>query len=207
MVVSALNAFTTPNATYLFSDAAIFHPQTLSLAGLINKVAIFPQYSAAISATGRTVAIWSLFTALAAYDFADFTHLIANVPHVLRELTQKHPDQFEDFRIVVAGPGSLFCIQADEGIGTKPLEMTECPVFINPAAVDENDRSIIDLKFDADRSAESGLAIMRAQREKFRVIGGWCQMTTIKPDQIETRILERWPDKIGERINPVVAGS
>jgi hypothetical protein len=205
--MSALNAFTTPNATFLFSDAAICHPQTLALAGLMNKVAIFPQYSAAISATGRTIAIGGLFNALAAHDFADLKHFVDNIPNIIRRLAQEAPDQLEGFRIAIAGPGSLFCIQSDEGIGTKRLEMTVCPVFLNPAAVDESDRSIIDMKFDADRPAESGLAIMQAQREKFRVIGGWCQMTTIKPDSIETRILERWPDRIGEKIKPVVVAA
>ncbi|WP_159012449.1 hypothetical protein [Bradyrhizobium sp. S69] len=202
--MSALNAFVTDDATFLFSDAAICHPQTLALAGLMNKVEIFPQYCAAVAATGRTSAMGHLFAVLAAHDFADRKYFVDNIPNIIRRLAQEAPDQFEGFRIVIAGPGSLFCIQADEGIGTKPFEMTECPVFITPAAVDENDRSIIDMKFDAEQPAQSGLAIMRAQREKFAVIGGWCQMTTIKPNHIETRILERWPDKIGERINPEI---
>jgi hypothetical protein len=43
---------------------------------------------------------------------------------------------------------------------------------------------------------------MLAQREKFDFIGGWCQMTTVRADRVETQMLHRWPDRIGERINP-----
>jgi hypothetical protein len=190
--MSALNAFATDGATFLFSDAAVCHSDSLSVFGLINKVAILPQYTAAVSATGHTFAIESLFNALAARDFADFTHLIDNTPDVLWNLAKEMPA--EGFRIAIAGPGLLFCIQT-EGIRAERYEMTECSDFMSPG--------VSDVQFDADRPAESGLAIMLAQREKFGVIGGWCQMTTVRANHIETRILERWPDKIGELINPM----
>lgn len=202
--MSAVNAFAAPGVTFLFSDAAILHGETLSLVAVGSKVAVFPQYQAAISATGQTLALGYLSTALAQRDFANFAHLIASIPDVLRGLIKHYPAQLDNFRFAVAGPGSLFCIQAEEGIGTKPLEMTECPKFITPAAVDLDDQSIVNMRFDADQPAKSGLAIMNAQRQKFRgLIGGWCQMTTVTPKAITQQMIERWPDKVGQPINPI----
>jgi len=130
--MSALNAFAAKDATFLFSDAAVCHHDSLSVAGLINKVAILPQYTAAVGASGRIFAVESLFNALAAPDFADFTHLIDNTPAVLRNLAKEMPD--EGLRIAIAGPGSLFCIQT-EGIRTKQFEMTECSDYMSPGVL------------------------------------------------------------------------
>lgn len=88
--------------------------------------------------------------------------------------------------------------------------------------------------FDHSNPAQSGLALMNIQRGMWRAIGGqnvspdemkknlkatrmedrtdahrvvgrFCQHTIITRDSTTMRVLERWPDKIGERINPVVA--
>ncbi|RUW26944.1 hypothetical protein [Mesorhizobium sp. M4B.F.Ca.ET.013.02.1.1] len=34
------------------------------------------------------------------------------------------------------------------------------------------------------------------------LIGGICDMTVVKPSSVSTTLLHRWPDKIGERIDP-----
>jgi hypothetical protein len=40
------------------------------------------------------------------------------------------------------------------------------------------------------------------QQALLHIVGGFGQLTTVRRDSIETRILARWPDKIGERIKP-----
>jgi hypothetical protein len=34
------------------------------------------------------------------------------------------------------------------------------------------------------------------------VVGGFAELTIVTPDVIEQRILFRWPDKVGEKVNP-----
>ncbi len=58
----------------------------------------------------------------------------------------------------------------------------------------------IPLTHDMD-PATDGLRIMREQRGCPDLpVGGFCQITTVYRDRIETRILERWPDGVGERM-------
>ena len=80
------------------------------------------------------------------------------------------------------------------------------------------DDSITRFKFDPERPGESGLEIMRAQRLKkfsplgnvgvkhstYYAIGGFCQHTKICRDGISVKVLERWPDKIGSTVMPVM---
>ncbi len=208
--MTAINAWVTPTAAYLFSDAAFLDPKTLRVVGFATKIAYMPEYSAVMATSGNGLATSILAGAIAQHTLANFDHLIDNVSDIFQRCVRLHHDKpfFEDCRLVIAGyskrtdaPG-LYCLQTVAGIGIKPFEITPCPAFINPYAADENDRQIADMDFDSERPSESGLAIMRAQRVKFGVIGGWCQMTTVTRDGIETRVLERWPDKIGEKISP-----
>lgn len=59
--------------------------------------------------------------------------------------------------------------------------------------------------------AVHGLALMQVQRRRrapdfsgnlIHAIGGHCQLTTVHRDGISTQILKRWPDRIGEKIDP-----
>jgi hypothetical protein len=51
-----------------------------------------------------------------------------------------------------------------------------------------------------------GLAIIEAQRrhavDGMFIVGGWASLISVYRDRIEQRILTRWPDKIGQPINP-----
>jgi hypothetical protein len=55
-----------------------------------------------------------------------------------------------------------YVIQERAGLGIDAMKVTSCSMFLNPGCADEADRSLINLRFDPDRPAESGLAIMRA---------------------------------------------
>ena len=217
--MSACNGFVTPTASYLFTDAAVCDPNTFKVLAFLSKVAHIPHCGAAISATGNAM-VTSLFgSTLAQRDLRDFDDLVSQSLDALQKCIRdvealpgatKHV--FENFRIGIAGwspkanAPAFYSIQSNDGIGIKPFELLSCDKFINPAASHENDRSIIDLNFEPKRPAESGLAIVRAQRKmkcgQYYAVGGWAQMTTVTRDGISTRILEKWPDKIGQRIVP-----
>jgi hypothetical protein len=63
--------------------------------------------------------------------------------------------------------------------------------------------------FDPERD---GIRIMEAQRQILQpqgpkgglryITGGFAQLTTVTKEQITTKIIHRWPDKIGEKITP-----
>lgn len=52
-----------------------------------------------------------------------------------------------------------------------------------------------------------GLALIEAQRrhpvDGIFIVGGWATLISIYRDRIEERILMRWPDRVGEKINPL----
>jgi hypothetical protein len=211
--MSACNGFVTSTAAYLFTDAAVVDGETFNVKGFINKVAIVPQCGAAVSATGNLMVHSVFASALADTQLNDFDDLISAGPDMVRKSIRQVAalgvkNVFDGFRIGIAGwspkanAPAFHCIEGDG----PSFEMVSCTRFINPSRAHETDQSILGMKFDPRRPAESGLAIMTAQREKkfgpHYGIGGWCQMTTLTRDSIETRVLKQWPDKIGERITP-----
>ena len=216
--MSACNGFATPTASYLFTDAAVVDPKTFNVLAFMNKVSHLPQCGAAVSATGNLMVLPLFAATLAESNVAGFDNLISMCPEIVRKATRKAAalgaaNIFEGFRIAIAGwspkanAPALYCVQGDDGIGARAFETVSCAKFINPCATHAADQSILRLSFDPAQPAESGLMIMRAQREKkfsaYYGIGGWCEMTTVTRDAITTRILKYWPqDKIGRPISP-----
>ena len=100
------------------------------------------------------------------------------------------------------------------------FELQRATRYISPSQAHGYDGSILSLPFDPARPAESGLAIMQAQREKrfrsingsdqhklYHAVGGFCQHTTVTRDGISIAVLERWPDEIGKSVTPKFSSS
>lgn len=218
--MSALNGFVTRTGTYLFTDAAVVDPATLKPAAFISKVAHLPHVNAAIASTGNALVTAMFASALGERLLSSFDDIVDHGEATLRRCMRNaaqfgNPNLFDDCRIAIAGysPSEgahvLYVIQERAGMGIDAMTMTSCAMFLNPGCTDESDRSLIDLKFDPNRSDHSGLAIMRAQRRVktaggAHVVGGWCQMTTVTQGGIITRALERWPDEIGKSMSPAL---
>lgn len=118
------------------------------------------------------------------------------------------PSTWRDVEIVLAGWSSRE--SAPKALlfeSCNNLAGKEITRFIRPA--------LPDLRFETGDIAQSGLEIMRAQRAAAfpvkdnssggfikdsyprRIVRGFAQHTIVTRNSIETRILERWPDKIG----------
>lgn len=92
----------------------------------------------------------------------------------------------------------------------QPLD----PVALAPMDQETFDRIKLtdqELKGKLD-PVKDGLRIIEAQRhtkgiqgdetEPSHGVGGFAQLTTINANTIKTRIIKRWPDPIGEKLNP-----
>jgi hypothetical protein len=132
------------------------------------------------------------------------------------------PAEWGVFEVILAGwsesknqPCAYHLRGYAEG-GWPAFHVREVTRFRSPS-----DPAHIKFVFEPDNPGGSGLALVRMQREKkhpvilsnghvsdvvYRVAAGFCQHTTVARDGIMMRILERWPDKIGEVANAGVAG-
>jgi hypothetical protein len=76
----------------------------------------------------------------------------------------------------------------------------------NPEAVSVGYRGIRNKSGSMDDCIDDMLTVIKLQRRlKFdggqhSYVGGFVELTVIRPDAIEQRVLHRWPDKIGERV-------
>jgi hypothetical protein len=226
--MSALNCFLTPSSAHLFTDAAIYEPKNIKIAAFASKVTLLPQFNAAISATGRYSNLLFLSAFVAELEFDDFDHLADDFASVVKrsvartnQIDPNNPDLCGDYYTFgLAGwspkknAPAFFVVASGPG---KEVAAEPATKYYSPAAVFEGvDDSITRFKFDPERPGESGLEIMRAQRlKKFPIlggdkysthhaIGGFAQHTVISRDGISVKVLERWPDKIGSTVMPVI---
>ena len=63
----------------------------------------------------------------------------------------------------------------------------------------------IDVNATPDRVIETMRLVLECQRHQYEdgyFVGGHAELTTVTPDGIQQRVLDRWPDEIGELITP-----
>ena len=217
--MSAIGAFVTPSGTHLFTDGACLDADG-RLVGLSNKVFVLPRWNAAFALSGAAWMGGLLSNALADVDAADFDDLAADhFGMTLRKAlafaaSSGHPSHMLTTVIALAGwsesrdKPALFTVTTFDRFEAKAFEPVPATRFLNPAG-------FCDLQsFEPQRPTETGLAMMRSIRcTKFDAlstpdrrnifgVGGWCQHTVVARDNISTRVIERWPDRIGQQINP-----
>jgi|GEM_PF-1749387 hypothetical protein len=227
--MSALNCFLTPDAAHVFTDAALYEPEKIKVGAFASKVTLLPQYNAVIGSTGRYYNQMLLSFAFAELQYDNFDCLAADfAPLVKRAVAKTNliaPNgayMWGEYTFGLAGwspkqnSPAFFVVASGPG---KEVAAVPATKYYSPAAVfDGVDDSITRFKFDPERPGESGLAIMRAQRLKkfsplgnvgvkhslYHAIAGFCQHTIVSRDGISVKILERWPDKIGAAVMPVM---
>jgi hypothetical protein len=212
--MTAINVCIVPGAVHLFTDAGHIDIGKNRVEGIANKVMIAPEYNAAIAASGFAFIEKIMASVLAQTSFVDFDALATGFPALIKQaiVHGTHygaPSSWPNCEIVLAGwsrgkdePVAIVFESAD---GFRGKEVTR---FVRPA--------VGGLSFDCENVAESGLALMRAQRNTVftitddlaprqgftansyhrRVVYGFCQETVVTRDAITTRVLERWDDKV-----------
>ncbi|HEY4200057.1 MAG TPA: hypothetical protein VGM83_05815 [Devosiaceae bacterium] len=197
-----------------------------TIVGENAKVYALPHLNAVITVRGSQAAFAMIAGWLTCNVFA-YNDLRHSLPEILSVLTPAD-GAGETIEVVVAGftnaggADSFFIVNHDRhpeapilkaltigGISMMPggdsVKVAVEPLFPVPMTnVDQLDPE------------EIGLAIMGAQRQilddvpgllraaKAHLVGRFAQMTSIYRDHIDTRILKRWPDPIGDKINPNV---
>lgn len=145
------------------------------------------------------------------------------VAYVMFELVFKLCQHGATFDLVVAGlsssrgPDSFLICDHDRYGGAAWSVIPLGPVCIAPADEETLARMALteaELAGDID-PVEDGLRIIEAQRhckaiqgeetEPSYGVGGFAQLTTVRAGEITTRILRRWPDRIGEKLGQIGA--
>jgi hypothetical protein len=105
------------------------------------------------------------------------------------------------------------------GLTSSPWQLLELPeVLIAPPIAEEQ---ILASGWTVPHSAESfrpdadGVALVKVQRlwrreldervgamQQIHIVGGFIQVTTVSAEGVNSRVLHRWPDQVGRRIEP-----
>ncbi|MGH6924588.1 MAG: hypothetical protein ACRED5_12690 [Propylenella sp.] len=198
------------------------------------KIVALPHLNAAISSRGPKLFLPLIADHLGSRH-ARFDDLVEKLREEIQVLTLLYSHVFQlcahgaDFDLVLAGwsearqqPESYF-ISTREQPGVPAWSVCELdplagmPMDDETAArfeaslTDEERRGVISDPVDfLLRLAEAQRqlkAIQGQMSEATHGVGGFAQLTIIMPTLIQTSIVRRWPDQIGERIDPVAAAA
>lgn len=223
-----------PESVWIYTDGAGCHSDG-SVAWVGSKILLMPEWPGAIATRGIGALPWMLRLAWSAevpsLDAA-LERVVADALAIGGELALNgYPDPL-NWEIVLAGwSDRRGAFEVWDVFGRNAPEWTEEQCRAEPAlrprqlkgttaAWPVPDEAILKSLWPSTGSglspAEMALPVMEAMRRKpyatphFRgveqhAIGGFIQETGIGHDGISTSIIHRWPDVIGERINPFAA--
>lgn len=221
--MTAINILRGRDSVSILTDAGVWGDD-LRLTVIAPKCFPIPHCGAAIAVRGPAIGLPLIAQVLgAASSFADLkshaVNLLRDAIGTIRAITKSEQGQY--LQLFVAGisdsgPESFSILTAaDSGLPAWELipngEICLCPFEPNGALHQEifgiiGSRPIADLDPRVD-----GLAILEAQRghpmrlpdgQLASIVGGFAQLTTVRPGSVTSEILQRWPDVIGELIDP-----
>jgi hypothetical protein len=221
--MSAINVFLDPAAAHIVTDGALYERDgTLVAAG--QKVATFAHLPAAIAVRGASsfLPLLSIEINASARSFDELLEIIVAKAEAVFAVCAAMPGQarFKSVDVILAGwSETRECAEA-YGLFNYPAHGAPSwqLVPLEGGLVSPGDYAfhkgiqaagIDPLAADFD-AATDGLRIVQAQRarawpitgtaETAHIVGAFAQLTTVTQDAITTRILERWPDKMGQKI-------
>lgn len=213
--MSAINVLIQTNRVHLFTDAAIYQLNG-ELAGIGPKVRMMPHINAAMAMRGSFLGLAPIAEELSVAP--SFDKLREGIVPCLQACAETYGHLLNqcsagpDFEVVIAGMSetggpSAYLVASHNRYG-EPWSIVELAgLSATPAsdAVHQRVFATADGR-DADQldPVVDGLAILEAQRahrfDDVVCIGGFAQLTTIDADGVHSRIIHRWPDKLGEKI-------
>jgi hypothetical protein len=225
--MTALNVIVRPQQVYILTDGAGVQPDGV-LSGFVVKAHPLAHLNAAMAFRGNTVLTAGLLGVVSSCE--SFDALVAGVGAKLRAGLGTRMDgvpaaerHLLEFELVVAGWSEArqamechYLTNADPyGTGIALWQMHPRPHGMISPAGDELEERFAAAGVNPDRMVdpvEDGLPLMREQRAykaplapgapPIHHIGGFCQLTTVRRHDVTVRILERWPDRIGRKIEP-----
>ncbi|MGE0524379.1 MAG: hypothetical protein AB7O60_15265 [Variibacter sp.] len=222
--MSALNVFVTPDAVHLWTDGAGYDADG-TLLSIEQKIAINGAMPAVIASRGSV-----LFLALLAEEaknrHSTFDGLVGGAIDLVRTLTEMQAAPIlaaccaKELDFCFAGWSAergrpeAYLLYNHETCGLPRWQMI--PIPSGAGMIQPSDDALLarlrNRGFDPAGGAfdpvAHGAGIMREQRFPFRrpdgreivAVGGFAQHTMLTRDAITTRVVERWPDRVGEKI-------
>jgi len=213
--MSAANIFVTDTAVHVFADGACYEPDTGIVQGFVSKIAKMPHIQAVAAITGTPPIRMLVESIVGEKDYADFDECAARFGEDLRERVRKVPEYFDAgaFFVTIAGWSAkagaprAFVLNGCRDNGVDGFRPRPVKTWIQP-----HDAGTVGFKFDEERAEDCGLRLLEAQRRQrwspiyskceFHAVGGFAEYTKLTQSEITTKVIHRWPDRIGEKINP-----
>ncbi len=213
--MSACNVIKTEEAIYLFSDAASYWGDG-TLGAVSQKVSILAHLNCAISCRGPRGFAEELAQAING-TFGTFDELVDSFALAVSNFYTVGKAQYEH---CATGPEvEVFLAGWSESRGKAESYVVTSHSLNGPAWTLQPLGPLAVAPYDADLDArcaalkpgddaiETGVALMEEQRKvrgphagagpSVAGVGGFCQVTVIRPHSIQTAVVRRWPDRIG----------
>ena len=227
--MTAANTIVHQDHVDILSDGAIYDYDG-ALTATVSKVWALPPLPAALTARGPAFLLPFLAVRVsdAAGSFDDLLPIIVEQARKSAELDAslfEHHPAGQSFELFVAGWSAqhrramAFTLASFETCGRESWTLHDIgPGIVSPADEALGER-IGDLEINllsADCVPEiDGLILLEEQRARSwpitgtdrveHIVGGHAQLTTVNEQGVTSRILRRWPDRIGQRIAPQAA--
>lgn len=211
--MSAINVLIQSDRVHLYTDGAIYQSDG-ELAGIGPKVRMMPHINAAMAMRGAFLGLAPIAEELSAAP--SFDALRAGIIDCLKKCAVAYGHLLDqcsagpDFEVVIAGMSetggpSAYLVASHSRYGDPWSIVDLTGLSVTPAS-DAVHQSVFDIA--AGRDADhldpivDGLAIMETQRAERSgaYVGGFAQLTTIDADGVHSRIIHRWPDRLGEKV-------
>ncbi len=220
--MSAVNVLVQAKAVHILTDgAAYLADRSLKFTG--TKILPFPHLGCAIAVRGPALAVPLLCTIL--NHASSYCQLRDEAAQALQGAAKTYAPIFSqcdlgaDFEVVVGGVDDegnpdAFLVASHDRYGNEPWALQSLSGIVclpNDTALHERIMTVLATCNGPDDvdPVRHGLEIIELQRsnplaqtdgDNKCAIGGFCQLTTIKADAIVTRVIRRWPDRIGETL-------
>ena len=211
--MSAINVLIQTDRVHLYTDAAIYQPDG-QLSGIGPKVRMMPHINAAIAMRGSFLGLAPIAEELSAAP--SFDKLRGGIVDCLKKCVVAYGHLLDqcnfgpNFEVVIAGISETgrpvaYLVASHDRHG-EPWSIVDLDGLSATPAPDVVHQRIYDIA--AGRNADQldpvadGLAIMEAQRAagEGAFVGGFAQLTTIDADGVHSRVIHRFPDRLGEKV-------
>ncbi|KFC68442.1 hypothetical protein FF80_01882 [Devosia sp. LC5] len=209
--MTAINALVTSDAAHMFTDGGLYGQAEGKLVSFGTKVQLFPHLNAVAACSGWAHMGYVIWDALSDRNFQSFDELAAGFGDAIRVYLNRETWTHRDFfEAVLAG----WSESADEPqVWVVQNAANNTPAYV-PRQVSETttpyNLAIGAVVLDPSDPVTYGLSVLEKQRSEkwdtangsrsIHAVGGFAQHTIVDRSGIKTRVLRRWPDKVGEPV-------
>lgn len=212
--MSAINVLVQSDCVHLYTDAAAYQPDG-RLDGIVQKARSMPHLNCAAAMRGAFVGFAPIMEEISAAG-TSFDAQRENMPRLLQACAVAYDHLLSqcshgpEFEVIIAGISetrgpSAYLVPSHDHYG-EPWSIIDLEGLSATPASGVVHQRINEIA--AGRNADQldpitdGLAIMEAQRAEGSgaFVGGFAQLTTVDADGVHSRIIHRWPDRIGRKV-------